>query len=227
MPLIIASGYTATYGGDAGEIAAANDNKWFPTTIDFRATAALSGGTGEASTFAAVIELIAKENPGSISDLGLVGHASNTTFSMSGRVTSDPANVNFSKEGMIHPVSIKDNLAKITKVRDRFAKDGTITLYACDAGVGKDLMDALSDAFQVCVRGFSNEIFWCFTFKGTKIMSRGKTYYDANGLGVHPDCGSSSFQADIRTFSPDQKSCTGVPKQAPATGTGSGSPPTK
>jgi hypothetical protein len=227
MPLIIAGGYTATYGGDAGEIALAIDHKWFPTTIDFRETAAHSGGTGEASTFAKVIDLIAKEDAGSISDLGLVGHANNTTFSMSGRVTSDPANVVFTKEGMIHPVSIKDNLTKITALRDRFAKNGTITLYACDAGVGKDLIDSLSDAFQVCVRGFSNEIFWCFTFreKDKKIISRGKTWYDSTGLGKPPDC--ESFQTDIRQLSTDQKSCTGVPKQAPAAGVGSGSPPPK
>src|SRR5262249_51967717 len=129
VALIIASGYARTYGTDAAEIKLAEDKKWFPTTVDFRATASGSGGASEADTFKKVVELIGAQQVGSINELGLVGHASPEAFAMAGKVTTYPANVQFFQAGLIHPVSIQDNIDAITKVRDRFAKNGKIILY--------------------------------------------------------------------------------------------------
>jgi hypothetical protein len=205
--IIIASGYENTYGGEYAEIGYAEQKKWYPTTTDFRATGRGSGATGEATTFAEVLDLIAAEKPGSIQNLGLVGHANIRTFSMAGRVTIKPSDVVFTEAGMINPISIKDNLAKITGLQDRFAKDAQITLYACHAGTGKELLDALSNAFGVCAYGFTNEIAWCLNWKGRKIISRGRTYYDSLGTEIYPACDSPGFSADIRRWSPDSKSC--------------------
>jgi hypothetical protein len=203
MDMIISSGYPNSYGSVADELAASKADAWFPTTVDFRATATHSGGAEEAASFDELLKVIGKTKKGSIEQLGLVGHANRETFALSGRVQN--ANVNFGKEGMLHPVSIKEKLEKIRAVRDRFTTDAVITLYACDAGVGTTLLAALSQAFQVTVQGFQNQIWWCFmvTAKGGAV--RGRTWYDRMGAGLHPECGSSEFSADIRIWTPENK----------------------
>ena len=107
------------------------------------------------------------------------------------------------------PISIKDNLKRITALRDRFNTDDkdnppSITLFACDAGSGDPLLEAISSAFQVTARGFKNEIWWCFmVIKGAAV--RGRTYYDSNGMGLHPQCDNDLFSVDIRTWKPDKQ----------------------
>ena len=107
MELIIASGYPSTYGTPEAEIRLADEKKWFPTTIDFRATASGSGGAAEAATFAKVIDLIAAEKVGSIHELGLVGHANEETFSMAGKVTTFPADVVFAKSTLANELDAR------------------------------------------------------------------------------------------------------------------------
>ena len=66
MDLIIASGSPYPYRSLTEELEAAHADNWFPTTVDFRATAVHSGGAGEAATFAQLLDVIAKKKPGSI-----------------------------------------------------------------------------------------------------------------------------------------------------------------
>jgi hypothetical protein len=206
--LIIANGFPNHYGGVAKELAASRRDppNWFPTNDDFRATATFSGGSsGAASTFDELLEIIAKQPERSIVDLGLIGHANIHTFALSGKVVQD--GMVFSEKGMITEESIKANLDKIKAVRNRFKTQGTelatMTLFACDAGSGMALLEALAGAFQVIVQGFKTEIFWCFMGVGGRVV-RGRTFFDAVGMGVHPDCGSSQFTADIRQWIPNQ-----------------------
>ncbi len=209
MELIIASGYANNYGGEAAEWGYAKQGIWFPTTTDFRATAAGSHGSGEAKSLAELIALLEKKKPGTIDGLGLVGHASQETFSLAGTVLTSQNNIHFIESGNIHPVTIKEQLSKITPLQDRFTKDASITLFACHAGAGNALMDALSSAFNRCVLGFSNEIVWCIKpdAAGRKIVTRGRTFYDATGIGARPDCAGNSFTANVWAWGPDKKSC--------------------
>lgn len=209
MELIIASGYANNYGGEGAEWGYAKQGVWFPTTTDFRVTAASSHGTGEAKSLGQLIDLIAAKKPGSIDKLGLMGHASEELFSLAGKVLTSRNNIEFFASGNIHPITIKDNLQKITAVQDRFTKDATITLFACHAGAGNKLMDALSSAFNRCVLAFANEIVWCIKpdAAGKKIVLRGRTYYDATGIGARPDCGGNAFSANIWDWGTDKKSC--------------------
>jgi hypothetical protein len=206
--LILASGFPNHYGGIANELAASrrDPSNWFPTNDDFRATAAFSGGSsGEAATFDDLLTIIGKQPERSIVDLSLVGHANLHTFALAGKVVQD--GMVFSVPGMITEESIKTNLDKIKALRNRFKTQGTelasITLYACDAGSGMPLLQALAGAFQVIVKGFKTEIFYCFMSTGGRVV-RGRTFLDALGIGVHPDCSSSQFSADIRKWIPDQ-----------------------
>jgi hypothetical protein len=209
VDLIISAGYPSPFRTVAEEIAASNADppNWFPMTVDFRATAAHSGGAEEASSFEQLINVIGKRKPGAISELGLIGHASPSAFALSGHAV--PGNIHFDPKGLIHPDTIQDNLEKIKAVRNRFKtgdknNPASITLFACDAGSGDALLEALSSAFQVTVRGFTQEIWWCFmTAKGAAI--RGRTWYDAVGAGIHPSCDSSEFSPDIRVWRPNKE----------------------
>ena len=211
MDLIISSGYPSPFRNITEELAASNADppNWFPMTVDFRATAAHSGGAEEAASFEQLLNVIGKKKAGSITELGLVGHASPASFALAGQAV--PGNIHFDPKGIIHPDTIKDNLSKIKAVRDRFKTDdkknpASITLFACDAGSGDALLEALSSAFQVKARGFKNEIWWCFTTAKGGAAIRGRTWYDGVGAGVHPACDSSQFSPDIRVWQPEKES---------------------
>jgi hypothetical protein len=207
MELIIAGGYPHPYANVAAELKASQSKAWLPTTIDFRATAKGSGGAEEAASFDGLLKLIAKKEKRAIKDLGLIGHANIHTFALSGKVQGD--SVVFGTEGMITTASLKARLDQIKGVRDRFVSGATITYYACNAGTAPALLEETSNAFQVLVKGFKNQVWWCFyPSKGGAV--RGRTWYDAVGAGIHPQCDSSSFSDDIKVWTPDNKSFTGV-----------------
>jgi hypothetical protein len=209
MDLIISSGYPSPFRTVAEELKAAqaDPSEWYPMTPDFRATAVHSGGADEAASFDQLLKIIENKKPGSIVELGLVGHASPTAFALAGTETT--RNIRFDPKGLIHPDTIHDKLARITALRDRFKtgdKDNppSITLFACDAGSGDDLLEAISSAFQVTARGFQHEIWWCFMVI-KRAAVRGRTWYDGVGMGVHPQCDSDRFSVDIRTWKPDKQ----------------------
>ena len=118
MDLIIAAGYPSPYRNITEELAASAANNWYPMSVDFRATAVKSGGAEEAASFEELLNVIGKKKRGTISDLGLVGHANQATFALAGHITD--RNIAFDAKGIIHPDTIRDNLDKIKAVRDRF-----------------------------------------------------------------------------------------------------------
>jgi hypothetical protein len=109
-----------------------------------------------------LIEIIKKQKDGSIGDLGLIGHADNRLFGLGGRIKSD-GHLYFTQAGLIWDDTLKPKRDKIKAVQSRFAKDGTITLYACDARSGKPLLEAISGAAwesrRSAIPAFSSPIF--------------------------------------------------------------------
>jgi hypothetical protein len=107
MDLIISSGYPSPYGNISEELKAAqaDPSEWYPMTVDFRATAVHSGGGDEAASFEQLLSVIDKKKPGSITELGLVGHASPVVFSLAGSKTI--RNIHFDPKGIIHPDPFK------------------------------------------------------------------------------------------------------------------------
>jgi hypothetical protein len=209
MDLIFSSGYPSPYPNVGEELKAAQlvPPDWAPMSPDFRETGIHSGGADGAASFDQLLSWIEKKKPGTITELGIIGHANPATFSLAGTKTTN--NIHFDPKGMIHPVSIKDNLKRITALRDRFNTDDkdnppSITLFACDAGSGDPLLEAIASAFQVTARGFKNEIWWCFMVN-KKAAVRGRTYYDSSGYGYHPQCDDDKFSVDIRTWTPDKQ----------------------
>ena len=100
---IIAGGFPNRYGGVSNEfrLSRKDPSEWFPTSDDFRATARLSGGgTGEATNFKQLLEMIGKQSKGSIEVLDLVGHAGNISLTIGDTTFSDGSG--FALGGLIH-----------------------------------------------------------------------------------------------------------------------------
>jgi len=214
--LIYGSDYKSPYKTDDAETRSAEAKTWYPSTVDFAATASGSGGGTGAPSFDDLIKTIAAKGKGSISSLGIIGHATTDLISLSGTITVNPMNVTFTGAGVIDSAGIKSRMSAITPVRDRFATGAKIILYGCHAGIGNSLLADLSSAFQVCVHGFSDEVWWCINWDmpARTINSRGRTWVDSAGLMagglLTPSC-LKDFNADIGQLKPDKKDCSGVP----------------
>ena len=223
--LIYASDYSAdpAYKNDAEEIA---NKHWMPTSPDFQAAAQNSGGGTGAGNLLAVTDYLKAKKPGSITTLGLIGHANKDVFALGGFVKRD-GEVTATSHGTIDKTSLDLAVMSgdIPRVRDRFASNGKIILYACNTGAGGTLMQSLSNAFQVCVQGFSTALRSCIQFekRTKKITSRGGMRIDK---GPDPPC--ENFPTNVTTLTPDMESCKGaaaaaIPKtsalEVPPTGT--------
>ncbi|MFO7634636.1 MAG: DUF4157 domain-containing protein, partial [Caldilinea sp.] len=230
--MLYADGYKRPYKSDVAEIKKAEAGDWSPSSVDFKESATNSGGGAGVATFAKLLTQLEGKGASSITELGLIGHANSTNFGLSGKVSGKQ--VWFTEPGLINAETIKANLATIQSknLPNRFASGAKIILYGCNAGAGTGLMDAISQAFKVCVEGFKNEIDFCFKWKPAKaekgksraIYGRGRASYTppldltnpdplAGLESVEKNC--DNFQTDLRKLSPDQKSCAGVAKQEP------------
>jgi len=226
--LVSAGGYPNRFRNDEDEIRCfegpAETCKWSPSSIDFQATATHSGGGTPIGTFVGLLDHIASRSPGSITELGLIGHANSAYFGLSGTISAH--DVVFADPGVIGAETIAANTARIEAVRDRFAAGAQIVLYGCNAGVGLTLLEALSRAFHVCVSGFSDEIFSCFIWEPKKrraghprhIIHRGNVWTKAGELDPLPRerperC--AEWHSNVRELPPDRQSCVGVPAAAP------------
>jgi hypothetical protein len=198
---------------DAAEVASATANTWFPSSMDFQATAIRSGVASGASSLADMINIIARQPAGSISFLGLIGHAAEgpRTFGFAGRMTTSPPHVVLTPAGFLNAQTIWDNYSLITPLRSKFARDARIVLYACHTGADRSLLSPISNAFGVCVDGFTNPVTWCFKWaKATGIIdasSRGRVFVDAIGLYAARLIECDTFNTDATMLRPEVTSC--------------------
>ncbi len=205
--LIYASDYSAdpAYRNDAEEHASPH---WMPTSPDFQATAQNSGGGTGVGTFLGLTDYIKAKGPGSITTLGLIGHANRDVFALGGLVKRD-GSVTGSTHGTIDKGSIDLAVVggTIPPLRNRFASNAQIILYACNTGAGGTLMQSLSSAFQVCVQGFSTALRWCIQFsrRTQSIASRGGVRIDQG-----PDPACKDFPTNVTSLTPDMESCKGA-----------------
>ena len=140
---------------------------------------------------------IGRHKAGTIRNLNIFTHASDGYIAMSGRVTED--NVSFSPDdraelndsllgdkeeiartvfgprGMTEKQKFLEDIT-IANVREAFAKDGEIVIYACHGGLDKKYLGRIAKLFGVKVKGFTKMI--RYTPKTTKDGKRiiGMTY---------------------------------------------------
>jgi hypothetical protein len=208
--MIWSSGYTNPYPNFGAEVLSNKAQQWWPSSTDFEKTAGLAGGGTGASTLAALLGFIEQQAVGSISDLGIIGHGNATSASLGGTLKPGD-NVYFKDDAIIDAVTLaRPTVApRVAKVRDRFKADGTITLYACHSGASKSLLEAVSGAFNVCARGFSEELVSCLWWYETKpptLGGRGRMSPKSKA-GTTVDC--EGFANDITKLTPDTVACKG------------------
>jgi hypothetical protein len=218
--MIFANGYPRPYTTDRAEIASATAKPptWFPASVDFQQTATKSGDAVGATTLDEMLKAIEAKPVGSISLLGLVGHAGGgtggkpRTFGLSGQITVDPANVILTGKGFVNAATLAASQTRITALRNRFKSDAHIVFYACNTGLDATLLDAVSIAFGVCADGFSDEVFWCFKWTTPRMVinSRGRVFYDKNGMYAAGLVDCDGFSTDATSLTTDLTSCVGA-----------------
>ncbi|MEI6682115.1 MAG: DUF4157 domain-containing protein [Bacteroidota bacterium] len=219
--VLYSNGYPRPYSSDLNEVTSAEKNTWTPSTIDFKASALASGGTNGVSDFNSFLNALSSKADNSITDLYLIGHSNSSMFSFGGRIlVQSPPDVDFvTDDNCISTTQLSAKMDAIVPLRKKFAPGSSIVLVGCHAGTGVSLLDAISNAFQVCVKGFINEVIWCLNWStpGKTITGRGKIGY------VSPDTTDplelilpvNSNTSDVKQLTPDNQSCAGVPQAAP------------
>ena len=211
--MIYGSGYSRPYMTDAAEVGSATAGNCFPSSVDFQVTAMKSGMASGASSLADMINIIARQAAGSISLLGLIGHAAAPprTFGFSGRMTTSPPYVFLTPSGFLNAKTIWDNYSLITPLRSKFARDARIVLYACHTGADRSLLAPISNAFGVCADGFTNPVTWCFKWaQATSVIdpsTRGRVFVDAMGQYAAGLIKCDAFNTDATMLRPDVTSC--------------------
>src|SRR3954454_17314647 len=217
LELFYAKSYAAPAYGPGAEVALVKAAKWSPSSRDFEATAKNSGGGTGVGTLDDIIAEIGKKPVGSIDELGIIAHSNASYFSLSGTVlTSGPnlPNVTFTQAGMVDAAGLQGKQTKIDAVKDRFAKNAQVVLYACHAGLDHALIQAMAKSFGVCVYGFSDEVAYLIEWNtsNNSIISRGKTFIDSSGqVAAGLTSPASLAQSDIRKLTPGKKSSPGCP----------------
>lgn len=213
LELFFASGYThPQYGSDGNEVDLIKAQKWSPSSRDLEAAATNSGGGTGIASLAELITAIGKKKPGTIDELGIITHASSSYFSLTGKVFTSGAklpDVFLTDAGRVDVDTLRGMKGRIDAVKDRFAAKAQIVLYACHSGLDDSLLDAMAQAFGVCVYGFSQEVSYLvqWTEPGKRIISRGKTYIDwTGGVATGMIRPSTLAEQDIHVLSPDRKS---------------------
>lgn len=207
------SGYKqVAYGSAAAELEAAKAGKWHPGNADMAATASGSGGGEPIATVDALLTALESKGKGAITRLNLIGHSSSSAFAFGG--TIKPDDVLFDANATIDADMLSKNAARITNIKDRFAEGAKIVLYGCNAGSALPLLEALSNAFGVCVQGFTTEVWWCIMpGKEKNTLVRGRTWAENPHDPLpapRPDC--AQFASDVTTLKPGRESCAGAPK---------------
>jgi hypothetical protein len=172
--------FSNPYGGMQKEVQAMKENRWEPTTDDFKDVA---GNALTVDSYLGILYVILvngdkESSAGSISRLNIFTHANAELIAMSGTVspggmtTSVSLRVNSAlseetlenlNKGVTFSVPSKSKALAAKKftlqdVQKRFTKDAVIVIYACHSGLSGSFMQDIADTFQVKVRGFSDVV---------------------------------------------------------------------
>jgi hypothetical protein len=173
-------------GNPKAELAAIKNDKWFPSTDDFKGVAGTSS-IEISSAWSLLAEIKKTAKP--IARLNFFTHGITGVISFRGTIDPNTATVTFDSAddaafGQIFgkPKAIADPYAKkwgdlgenssqkvqidstslsLDDVRAKFASDAVIWLYLCHGASDPLLLQQVANAFQVTVKSFSNAIVYC------------------------------------------------------------------
>lgn len=159
--LVHSSGYPrpSSFRTDADEMQCVRPNcKWSPSSLDFAAMGANSGGSEGVGTVAGLQRLLESQPKASIKELRLIGHSNDQMFSFGGTITHD--DVIFTSTACLrNSDTFQTEVKGFQRLADRFAMGGKITLLGCNSG-GRagELLNFLNESFFVPVNGFKELI---------------------------------------------------------------------
>jgi hypothetical protein len=171
-----------SYADSAQEISAYQAGNWKPATLDFNHTA--GNGFVATSSITSFLHEIDTAADGSISTINLIGHGTTAGFIFSG--ARNAGNTDFgmntgtslSWSNLLRSGYINDD-NRTSPLRSKFARDATMTFYACRSGNDDRFLQSIADFFGVTARGFVNPVYWCITYNSdtTTWSPRGHTAY--------------------------------------------------
>lgn len=159
--LVHSSGYPrpSSFLTDADEMQCVRPScKWSPSSLDFAAMGANSGGSEGVGTVAGLKSLLENQPKASIKELRLIGHSDDRMFSFGGTITRDE--VFFTAAACLrNSDAFQAEVKGFQRLADRFAMGGKITLLGCNSG-GRagELLNFLNESFFVPVTGFKELI---------------------------------------------------------------------
>lgn len=169
--LVYGSGFKYRYSNELDEIKCGKPKEvggdpgcvWSPSIKDFEVVAQRSGGGKPAAKVSELLDLIEKQQAGSIDELRVLGHANQNYFALAGDIVRDDVIFN-ARDAIIGEVPEFRSLEeRCRRARDRFSAHGVLTLAGCDSGgVSTTVLRAASRAFGCCVKGFQKPVYYGF-----------------------------------------------------------------
>jgi hypothetical protein len=134
-------------------------NHWSPSSKDFAAAGASSGGSSPAASIEELLRVIRQQTVESLEELRIIGHANESWFVLAGEIHTD--DVYFTQPNALIGQSdaFKAAMPQFRDLQDRFTADARIVLLGCNAGSGNDaIMSIVSHAFLRKVAGLKQEV---------------------------------------------------------------------
>jgi hypothetical protein len=207
----VVASFSSPFKTTAEEVTAMKENRWEPSTQDFRAVA------GDAVTVDNYLQLLAvalvdgdsETANGSIGRINIFTHANSDLIAMKGTIRAGGMTTNVSldvasaiSEDTLDalnqpgvPFNVQARSKKISSkqftlgdVRKRFAPNAMIVIYACHTGVQGTFLQRIADTFQVRVRGFDDVIGYFPNFEEPdRVTNRRRTGVGHNSQTVGTD----------------------------------------
>ncbi len=176
--------------------------RWYPSTRDFLATANDTQSRPApimVSTAADVLGALQHE-PGVFGRVIFIGHGSPGGLGLTGSLSGSM--MRFSE--MLRKEDLTDPKwdTVVQQIKDKFREDATFDIYACNVAVGDSFMKELARAFDVRVRSFKGEVWWCVQHdaKSKTITSRGRVAPEDGPA----DCSQKPWRKGVRTWIPPE-----------------------
>ncbi len=162
--------------------------RWAPSTDDLTAVAnadqAAAGTIHTTPCFEDLLKVIEGSQDKSIARVNIISHGSPNGLGLLGTINASNGQVTFRNKpsctGYVDVEAIKDNKSRILKLRVKFAPKARMFLYLCNSGANLTLLQRLADAFDLRIRGFLHQIYYCVTHRGNQ-LDRGWTRYNRDG----------------------------------------------
>jgi hypothetical protein len=146
---------------------------WSPSSETFARAYGPNAFVHDANSFHAFLGLIETYTEGSIKRINVASHGNRGLIAFEGTINTgtvtltektgiDLAKMNTQPRMLERGTTEKESLGAIAhRLRNRFTTGAEIFFYLCNSGVDMELLQEIANAFQVTVKGFREQIWFC------------------------------------------------------------------